>query len=705
MLAARADESSPTSHVSRARTRCRLGTSLALAAAAGALGGDALAFDVPIGKDAITLDVSNTSDVGYHFDNRNTAPLDPKNPTIAPLNRLDDDYGDWFDRLQVRGFYKKLSFGLRVDSAVFFRLLDRQGVQEFIREKLGRDDLALENRFGEELHSHFGQLLPGGARGLVYPSKLWLGYKNDWLEATVGDFYQQLGRGLILSVRKIDEVGVDTTIRGAKLRIGKSIGDTRIEASAFAGQFNPIRIDYPTGRILHGAGSPLFFGFPTASDFQSWVPNPRYNPKNPGIEPEFILATKRAKPSYLEDTVVGANVTFGRRQFEVGLNGVALLRQANSLDLEVCKAQPGADVDACQASFPTFGQVGASRLHDQIKNFSATLRLPDVKDVLDAYVEAAVQHQTQGRVSSFGPDGAVREHDLFGYALYANVNVHVRDFSATLEGKHYRSFFPLASNTDAGGPPFGAPELNLLTYSLSPRAESIYTEPIGAPDVCISGGRGRFDYSLTREKKIYAWMGRFASWSELDATNSDCKTDASLRTDTWDMAAGMELSTVDGKSHYWGWLGARLTDLAEPTLLNAEQVEPTTVFYREGYVRYDLGQHLRGPFSIGMLGYHRHRTQALETWVEGENLLAFNYNPSFSFIFGSEYTTREGFPTTYFNGTIAYRAKSRDRWYQRLAESVRLFVGQRRAALRCVGGVCRVFPAFEGARLELVSRF
>ena len=91
--------------------------------------------------------------------------------------------------------------------------------------------------------------------------------------------------------------------------------------------------------------------------------------------------------------------------------------------------------------------------------------------------------------------------------------------------------------------------------------------------------------------------------------------------------------------------------------------------------------------------------------MEGQNLLALNYNPSFSFIFGFEHTTREGFPNTYFNGAIAYRAKSRERWYHKVFESVRMFIGQRRAALRCVGGVCRVFPAFEGARIEVVSRF
>ncbi len=680
-------------------------TALAWGLASVGFASPTLAIDVPVGGQSVTLDVSNTSDVGYHFDNRNTAPLDPKNPTLGPLQRIDDNYGDWFDRLQVRAFYRKFSLGLRLDSAVFYHTLDRTDVQKLVRERLGRDDLALENRFGEELHSHFGAELPGGGRGVIYPSKFSLGYKNDWLDATAGDFYQQLGRGLVLSVRKIDEVGVDTTIRGAKIRVAKAVGAWRIEALLFAGQFNPIRIDYATGRILNGSGSPVFLGFPVAKDFQAWAPNPSYNPQNPGAEPEFLRTTKRAKPSYLEDGVVGANLTFGPRQFEFGVNAVALLRQSNSGSLELCKNVPGADVDGCQAQFPTFGQVGAARLHDQTRNVSATLRLPSIAGVADAYAEFAGQQLTQGRVSVLGPSGVVREPDLHGYAAYLNINLHRGPFSATLEGKHYRSFFPLAANIDSGGPPFGAPELNLLSYSLSPRAESIYTEPIGAPDICITGGRARVDYAVASEKKIYGWVGRSASFSELDPTNSTCNTAKELRTDTWDTAAGMEVATRDGNSHYWGWVGTRMTALSVPTVLNAEQLETSDVFYREGYVRYDFGQHLKGPFSLSMVGYHRHRTQALKTWTEGENLLALNYNPSFSFIFGFEHTTREGFPNTYFNGAIAYRAKSREHWYGKVFESVRLFVGQRRAALRCVGGVCRVFPAFEGARIEAVSRF
>ena len=46
---------------------------------------------------------------------------------------------------------------------------------------------------GRELHSRYSHV--------IYPAKLWLSYSEPGIEATVGDFYAQLGRGLVFSVR------------------------------------------------------------------------------------------------------------------------------------------------------------------------------------------------------------------------------------------------------------------------------------------------------------------------------------------------------------------------------------------------------------------------------------------------------------------------------------------------------------------------
>ena len=58
---------------------------------------------------------------------------------------------------------------------------------------------------------------------------------------------------------------------------------------------------------------------------------------------------------------------------------------------------------------------------------------------------------------------------------------------------------------------------------------------------------------------------------------------------------------------------------------------------------------------------------------------------------------RQGYPAYYLNGSIFYKFAS--------GSNLRLFVGQQRAAFRCASGVCRFFPAFEGARAELTLRF
>jgi hypothetical protein len=690
--------------------------SCAVGAAAITLAGAARAVDVSVPPcevdpktgeetcETLTIDISNTTEIGYHFDNRNVTTGDTPT-TLKPEEHVDDNYGEWLNRLYLRLFYWKLSLGARVDSAVYFATLDRQDAQDLIVEQLGAPRLTLENAFAGELHSRY--------TSVVYPSKLWLGFKHEGFEATVGDFYEQLGRGLVFSVRKIDEVGIDTTVRGVKLTFKEDFDDFVLDLDAFGGQLNPIRIDYATGRILHGSGSPVFFGFPEVADFEYYVPSFR-----PGERETYDPIIERAKPSYLEDNVVGGGFQIGPPAIHFGANTAFLFRQANSEAQQRCIAalpdgiaNEADQLDFCRAENPDFGVPEASRAHDQIRNFSGTITVPPIDGVADFFVEVAGQQQTDGRVSSIGPDGsAAREDDLWGYAVYANANIRGGIFAATIEAKHYHAFFPLGANIDfnASDRAFGAREYNVITYSRPPTAESIYIETLGARDNCVSGGRGRLDANIAPQLNVYGWLGYFVSWAEIDTNNNQCNYEAPLQTNTIDTAGGAEINTSDGESHYWAWVGGRFTEREEPIVLPSGGT--SGVFYREGYVRYDFTQHLAGDFSLSLLGNARRRyepDQLVESWWEGENLLALNYNPHLSFIAGYEFQTRpgEGLPTHYFNGAIQFRSKSPDTWWGQIFDSARLFVGQRRSALRCVGGVCRVFPAFEGMKLEIVSRF
>jgi hypothetical protein len=86
-------------------------------------------------------------------------------------------------------------------------------------------------------------------------------------------------------------------------------------------------------------------------------------------------------------------------------------------------------------------------------------------------------------------------------------------------------------------------------------------------------------------------------------------------------------------------------------------------------------------------------------WSEGQVYLSFKRAERYSAALGHEYYTE--FPGTvrpsYWNGNVS--------WTIVPGVLVRLFVGGQRAGIKCVNGVCRNYPAFDGARGELVAHF
>jgi hypothetical protein len=85
-------------------------------------------------------------------------------------------------------------------------------------------------------------------------------------------------------------------------------------------------------------------------------------------------------------------------------------------------------------------------------------------------------------------------------------------------------------------------------------------------------------------------------------------------------------------------------------------------------------------------------------WTEGNAYVALKWTPYLVATLGYEWTTMESTAAThnYFNGAL--------QWNITTSTSVRAFVGGTRGGLKCISGVCRVFPPFTGARLELVMR-
>lgn len=679
-----------------------------VAAAVALASAPAAAVDLPpLFDEPLTLDVTNTAIFDYHFDNRNEAA----NPSVArPGPLLDDNYGDFIDRLNAQLGWSNWTFGVRLDTALFFAqddLEDARAIAASLPSAGPRQEAENAVILYRDLATRY--------RNVVYPAKLWLTYSEPGLEATFGDYYAQLGRGFVLSVRKIDELSLDTTIRGGKVTVNHDLGPVRLVATGLAGQMNPQRVDEITARVLTANSSPLFFGFPQPNSF-IYYKYPE-NPADPtGTELTPVRTVEPGQPSYLPDTVVGGRVEVGNQTVQVGVNGSLLLRQSNTgcrADCGGTQAEVAACFAACDVSHPDTSSNRQSNLHDVIRTFSGTLNFPSLSKHADLYVEVAGQQLRNGLRTS-GP----REEDYDGYAIYGSGTVRGGPVSVSLEGKHYRRFFPLSANIDTGSQGFSAPEFQLLTYNSAPTAEPIYVEPLGAAQVCNTGGRARVDYRFDPHWSVYTWLGHYVSFSESDATNEKCVTDPTLRTNAWDGAIGIDASLEEGKTHVRAWVGFREDQHEVPSLAIVDPSGgPSEVFYREGYVRYDITKHVGGSFALQAQGVHRNRVEpGLEEkpWVEGENYTALHWSPHLSLIVGYEYTTSKSAgcePGTsdllchYVNGGLQFKSNASDHAWEQVLDTVNLFVGQRRGAVRCVSGVCRQFPPFEGLKLDVVSRF
>jgi hypothetical protein len=237
-----------------------------------------------------------------------------------------------------------------------------------------------------------------------------------------------------------------------------------------------------------------------------------------------------------------------------------------------------------------------------------------------------------------------------------------------------------------------------VAASAPPTTEALFTDTeFENFNTCVSGGRTRGDLALSRSASFYAWVGYYESFDE-SAANDACTVSAATRNRVWDSATGFELHSRDRRSKLDVSIGSRVDDADRPIATDSGD---TTVFYREIYTRHEASAALGGPLSIELQGWHRHRHQTVggptEPWSEGDELVGFNYAPRWSAALGFSYDTDPAVPKTYVNGQLGYRPSS--------DSSVSLFIGQRRGALRCVGGVCRVFPGFEGASLDVTLRF
>ena len=506
----------------------------------------------------------------------------------------------------------------------------------YFRGKLGEAGLELSNRFID----------------WVYPSKYYLTYSRPGIEATLGDASAQLGRGIVLSVRKRDELGSDTTIRGARVSVSTR-GPLRLKLTALGGELNPLRIDEASGRYLGVLGS----GDALSTLTEAGMPR--------AIRTDFAPLTGDCQTSatcgYAPDRIAAGQVELSGDTWKLGSQGSALFRD------------PPLSEDLLRS---------ASRILTLSQSVELTRLVPD----LSVYGEVAFQQLSQRAESApLSP----------GYGVYASAAYTPKDVALTLEARHYRRLFPLSANVKLSR----AREFSSLSYNQVPTTEleDNDTEYEGM-NTCVSGARLRGDITLRRGVRALGSLAHYLTYAESGA-NESCSTTALQLNRVYDVSSGFALDSRDRKEHLELVLGGRVDHAARE--LTLAEGSSSHLFYGEGYLRHQLELPLVGDFSFSLTGRHRRRTQAEGgpgvPWSEGEEVIGVEWAEHSSLGLGAEYDTRPGVPHRYFNIELSHRPTP--------ATRIALFAGQRRGALRCVGGICRLYPPFEGVRLDLALRF
>lgn len=595
------------------------------------------------GGEPIRLDVTETSIAAQRFDARYLE------------YPQDTGWGDWMNRLDTDLRWGRWTVGLRLDSAVFWRRpLDNPDYASL--------PAAQHQEIVQDSQSRYGNA--------IYPAKMWATYSAPGVEVTAGDAYAQFGRGLILSMRKVDELGIDTTVRGGKIAVERG----PFALTAIGGIANPSRIDEATGREL-------FVTQPT---------------------PGYTQA-----PVFGSDRVVGLDLQEGRGlPVTLSTHAVRFSRcapyhyDANGHVVTDWGSDPSAvTFGTCDASdvkqwLQGLNLVPRGLLAHDITMAAQSFEVPSLWGHGQLYVEAAVQ-QRQSDVPG-------QPRNAEGNAIYGTLDVDAGISSTTVEVKSNRNFYTVAASVA----PY-APEFAIVAYSFLPPAEAfdmLDAEGTGDFNACVDGGRVREDLDVSSD--LLLWGQGVYAYSKTEQPNGACDqyghtitsagvSAASVQDVVWDGIGGFEWYFDDKRSHVFASAGAR-----------DDTRESGDVGYREQHAEYSVAIYVKGPWSVEIQGRHRHREEAgfnvdealhERWWSEGENYIALRMAPKWVFTAGMEYTTLAGQPPTYFNGAVLYKFRS--------DSSVSFFLGQQRGAFRCASGICRFFPAFEGGRVELTLRF
>lgn len=626
--------------------------SSALFLALAALAAPASAKDIgKIDRAPIRLDVTETALVNWHGDNLNT------------VKRVDDNYGEFINRLNALLAWKAFQFGIRFDTAVY---ANAPRISEFRDPNNGyspNDVSTAEQQLPYRYRDTGliqGNLKPSARDPSVWPSKIWASYVKPKFELTVGDAYVSFGRGFVLNIRKFDEIGADTTLQGTKI-----VG--RVESLTLThvmGLTNPTRVDDATGFKL--ADAPVRceesssarcrdgYGLP----WQTWS----------------------------RDLIIGDRVEAKLGTSTIGIHG-SNVRRRDRRD----------DPDAPRQLY----QDDPSFVRD-VTSAGINLSMPKLAPSVPVNLYTELAYQRRGALDRGDPIS-------HGYAAYVAASYTAGPITTSFEGKHYRHMNPVRLNADKSR--YFA--FQAVQYTANPTVELITQDSL-FDNSCTTGARTRFDLKPLKTYSLFASAARFANWQQgcgaQPTLGISSVQDATERRDITDFYIGFELRSAHEGSYVSVLMGTRRENRADGSS-----------YYREGWVQANGSKVITGKWSVEVDAWHRNRYLNLEQWREGQTYLALKYASRYSAVVGHEYSTR---PSQITPAGVAAADSDPMRVLRFLPTNgvqhflnvggqvkfsdevmLRFLFGEQRAALKCVSGVCRFFPAFAGARTELIIRY
>jgi len=549
-------------------------TGLGLALAVALTSTPAAALEFNVGDTRVRLDITESLflDWNFHLDD-------------AQILR-DEDKSHIFDlrnRLNIRLRLDPIVFGVRLDAAWFPNPPRNPGQPTQYRDDFRPEELFVTGRFGP-------------------------------VTLTLGDDYVTFGRGIALSLRKLDELGFATSLRGIHAQWRHPLVTTRLSA----GMTNVVNVDMVE---------------------EKFVPDPN-------------------------DLIVGARVE--TRPFpwlRVGGHVVDIERRHSAARDAIVGTLTGDD-DVAPINNTRFVRTLIGGVN---------IEIPSLADALSIYAEVDWLRGENERVTATG----LREDPHEGFAFYGQVQGFAGPLTILAEFKHYDRFEVTSTLHPATAQQQGITQT--FNYVMPPTLERVDQRIFNNHNV--TGGRLRLDYAIPDARQSFFVSGLYF----VDAPGDD--------EHTVHVYGGYE-HTGEGGNRLLLQAGYRREAAPREDLVRLRMIHLDLDVFHVFSERADMQFHLSHMMRDTNIG-----ARALQdTYLEGTSYVSFNLPPRWSLTAQFEYLTSAATRNPIFPGAFVQYFFTSDSY-------LRLFVGRSKGGLKCSGGVCRIFPNFEGVRLEATVRF